>query len=95
MRRFRQLTRSDRLKIEALEKAGISRREIAGQIGVHISTVYRELGRGRYIHTNSDLTEETRYSPDIAEERYRANLKEKDESNKIFSVYYSSFSDVF
>ena len=41
MRRFRQLTRSDRLKIEALEKAGISRREIAGQIGVHISTVYR------------------------------------------------------
>lgn len=83
MRRFRQLTRSDRLKIEALEKAGISRREIAGQIGVHISTVYRELGRGRYIHTNSDLTEETRYSPDIAEERYRANLKEKGPDLKI------------
>lgn len=83
MRRFRQLTRSDRLKIEALEKARISRREIAGQIGVHISTVYRELGRGRYIHTNSDLTEETRYSPDIAEERYRANLKEKGPDLKI------------
>lgn len=85
MRRFRQLTRSDRLKIEALEKAGISRREIAGQIGVHISTVYRELGRGRYIHTNTDLTEEERYSPDIAEEKYRANLRDKGPDLKIGS----------
>ena len=83
MRRFRQLTRSDRLKIEALEKIGISRREIAGQIGVHISTVYRELSRGRYIHTNTDLTEEERYSPDIAEEKYRANLRDKGPDLKI------------
>lgn len=83
MRRFRQLTRADRLKIDALERAGVSRRVIAEQIGVHISTIYRELGRGRYIHTNSDLTEEERYSPDIADERYRRNLKDKGPDLKI------------
>ena len=88
MRRFRQLTRSDRLKIEALEKAGVSRRSIAENIGVHISTIYRELSRGRYIHTNSDLTEKERYSPDIAEEKYRANLKDKGPNLKIGNDYH-------
>lgn len=62
-RRFKQLTKADRLKIEALDKAGRKVKEIAEQIGVHQSTIYRELKRGRYIHTNSDLTEEERYSP--------------------------------
>lgn len=83
MRRFRQLTRADRFKIDALERAGVSRRVIAEQIGVHISTIYRELGRGQYIHTNSDLTEEERYSPDIADEKYRINLKDKGPDLKI------------
>lgn len=51
-RKFKQLTRADRLKIEALDKAGHGKKEIADQIGVHQSTIYRELQRGRYIHTN-------------------------------------------
>ena len=82
-RRFKQLTRADRLKIEALDKAGHGKKEIAEQIGVHQSTIYRELQRGRYIHTNKDLTEEERYSPDIAEERYQRNLREKGPDLKI------------
>ena len=65
MRRFKQLSRADRLKIEALLKAGHGKQEIADLIGVHVSTRYRELQRGRYPHTNSDLTIEDRYSPDI------------------------------
>ena len=56
MRRFKQLSRADRLKIEALLKAGHGKQEIADLIGVHVSTIYRELQRGRYPHTNSDLT---------------------------------------
>ena len=72
---FSHVTRSDRITIEAMLKAGSSRKEIAEKIGVHISTIYREEKRGRYIHTNSDLTEEERYSPDIADEKYRENLK--------------------
>lgn len=82
-RKFKQLTRADRLKIEALDKAGHGKKEIADQIGVHQSTIYRELQRGRYIHTNSDLTEEERYSPDIAEEKYQQNLRDKGPDLKI------------
>ena len=82
-RRFKQLTKADRLKIEALVKAGHGKEEIADQIGVHISTIYRELKRGRYIHTNSDLTEEERYSPDIAHDKYRENLRAKGPDLKI------------
>lgn len=62
MRRFKQLSRADRLKLEALLKAGHGKQEIADQIGVHVSTIYREIKRGTYTHTNSDLTEEERYS---------------------------------
>lgn len=83
MRRFKQLTRADRLKIEALDKAKHTPKEIAEQMGVHISTIYRELKRGRYIHTNSDLTEEERYSPDIAHQKYKENLKAKGPALKI------------
>ena len=82
-RRFKQLTKADRLKIEALIKAGNGKEEIADLIGVHISTIYRELKRGRYIHTNSDLTEEERYSPDIAHDKYRENLRAKGPDLKI------------
>lgn len=83
MRRFKQITRADRLKIEALLKEKHTPQEIANNIGVHVSSIYRELKRGRYIHTNSDLTEEERYSPDIAEEKYQANLRAKGPALKI------------
>lgn len=83
MYRFKQLTRSDRLKIEALVKAGLSKKKIAEQIGVHQSTIYRELKRGRYTRMNSDLTVEEKYSPDIAEEQYQENLRAKGPALKI------------
>lgn len=73
-RRFRHLSWNDRLKIEAMLKAGRHYQEIADEIGVHLHTIYNEVKRGRYIHTNSDLTEEERYSPDIAEAAYREHL---------------------
>lgn len=78
-----QLTRTDRIKIEALLKAGHSIREIAEQIGVHRSTIYNELKRGRYVHRNSDWTEEERYSPDIAQARCEENLKMRGTQLKI------------
>jgi IS30 family transposase len=57
--------------------AGSSVKEIAEKIHCHISSVYRELKRGRYTHKNSDWTVEDRYCPDIAEEKYRASLASK------------------
>lgn len=79
----RQLTRTDRIKIEALIKAGLSKSKIAAQLGVHRSTIYNELKRGQYMHRNSDYTEELRYSPDIAQEKAEENLKVRGTQLKI------------
>lgn len=78
-----QLTKADRIKIEALTKAGIKVVDIAAQLGVHRSTIYNELKRGQYLHRNSDYTEEMRYSPDIAQERCEENLKVRGTQLKI------------
>lgn len=74
---FKHLTKADRIKIEALLKAGHSIKEIADLLHVHRSTIYREVKRGIFTALNSDLTTEERYSPDIAEDKYRENLKSK------------------
>ena len=83
MRRFKHLSKTDRLRIEAHTRDKKSPKEIAEILGVHVSTIYRELKRGQYEHLNSDYTTEMRYSPDIAEERYRENLKAKGPDLKI------------
>jgi len=80
---FSHLTKTDRYKIEALLNAGHSVKEIAAEIHVHISTIYREIKRARMIHRNSDWTEEERYNPDEAERKYRDNLSAKGAPLKI------------
>ena len=42
MRRFRHLTRTDRVRIEALLLAGISAPKIAEEIGVSLRTIFYE-----------------------------------------------------
>ena len=83
MRVFSHLSFTDRLKIERMANEKRPAKEIAKAVHVHISTIYRELARGRYEHLNSDYTTEERYSPDIAEQRYRANLSAKGADIKI------------
>ena len=78
-----QLTRADRIKIEALLKEGLSKAKIAEHLGVHRSTIYNELKRGEYEHRNSDWTTEIRYSPDIAQEKAEENLKVRGTQLKI------------
>ena len=80
---YKHLTFNDRLKIEAWQKVGIKPYVMAEKLGVHISTIYRELKRGQYERLNTDLTIDKRYSPDIAEEKYRENLKAKGAGLKI------------
>lgn len=83
MRTFKHLSENDRYKIEALLKAKHTPKEIAEIIHVHISTIYREIKRGRYMHKNSDWTMEERYSPDVAQQKYRENLSAKGPALKI------------
>ena len=74
---FRQLTITDRRKIEKMYLSGEKAKDMADTLSVNVSTIYRELKRGRYMHRNSDWTETERYSADIAEEKYQENLKAK------------------
>lgn len=83
----KHLTWTDRLKIEKALKEGLKPCKIADRLHVHNTTIYRELKRGTYTHLNSDLTTEERYSPEIAEARYRENLAAKGGELKIGSDY--------
>jgi IS30 family transposase len=78
---------TDRIRLEEKIKAGKSKQQAADELGFHVSTVYRELKRGTYEHLNSDYTTEIRYSPDIADERYRDNLKAKGAPIKLGNDY--------
>lgn len=81
---YKHLTRTDRLRIEKWLKKSMPKKEIAAKLRVDISTIYRELARGQYERLDGSTWEiHTSYSPDIAEEKYRANLKEKGPKLKI------------
>lgn len=80
---FSHMTYNDRLRLDTLTRAGHKPKEVAEILHKHISTIYRELGRGRYMHTNSDLTEEERYNPEEADRKARENLKAKGAGLKI------------
>ena len=78
MRKFKHLSKTARLQFEMMLKAKMKMKDIAKVLGVHISTVYREKKRGEYMHLNGSTWEyEPRYSSDIAENKYRENLKNK------------------
>lgn len=81
---YKHLTRTDRLRIEKWLKLGLSVTEIAGKLRTTTRTIYRELARGRYERLDGKTWEmKTAYSPDIAEEKYQANLREKGPQLKI------------
>ena len=82
-KKFKHLSFADRIKIEVLLKEGKSAKYIADYIGVHRSTIYREIKRGVFEALNSDLTNEIRYSPDIADKKYHYNLTAKGPELKI------------
>ena len=83
MKNYKHLTLTDRRSIEAWLRVGTAKQTMAVKLGVHISTIYRELKRGEYTHLNTDYTTEIRYSADLAEQRYQANLREKGAGLKI------------
>ena len=81
--KYRQLQFTDRLKIEARLNIGYKPKQIAADLGVHVSTIYREVKRGTYEHLNSDYTTDIRYSPEIAEMHYQEGLSAKGAPLKI------------
>ncbi|MCL2820989.1 MAG: IS30 family transposase [Oscillospiraceae bacterium] len=87
MRYFKHLTYTDRLIIESMIKSKRKPADIAKRIGVHRSTVYRELKKGIYNTVDYELREITAYSPEIAYTKYKSNLKEKGQQIKLGNDY--------
>lgn len=79
----KHLSKSDRIKMETLLNKGHSKQEVADYLHVHRSTIYREYDRGKYIHRNSDYTEEERYSSDLGQKAHDWNAQGKGRSIKI------------
>ena len=81
---YSHLTRADRYKLEDLLNAGRRKQEIADILHVHVSTIYREIKRARWVHLDGETwIEEERYNPDEADRLYRENLKAKGTMLKI------------
>ncbi|MCD8328485.1 MAG: IS30 family transposase [Ruminococcus sp.] len=93
MRHFKHLTYNDRLKIESWLRVNVSVKDIAVFLGVNVSTIYREIKRGRYNRLNGDTYEcVNSYSPDIADCKYRYNLAAKSPDLKIHDDFeFSNF----
>ena len=79
----KQLTFSDRLKLEALLKAKTPKKEIAKILGFDLSTIYREVKRGVFVARTTEEEYETRYSPDIAQAHKNEVLAAKGPDLKI------------
>jgi IS30 family transposase len=56
-----------RRMLETYRRKGYNKAECARRLGMNRSSITRELRRGEYEHTMSDLTTETRYSADKAQ----------------------------
>lgn len=81
--KFKHLTYSDRLTIERMILKNFSKKDIAAAIGCSLRTIYYEIKRATYVHTNSDLNTEIRYAPEIAHDNYRTALKAKGRTPKL------------
>ncbi len=87
--KYRQLTLEKRYHISALQKAGLNQKEVAIELGVHPSTISRELRRhndkvrgynaelAQIISSKTEMQKRKRYSLTKPIERYiRAKLKQ-------------------
>ena len=84
MKKYKHLTRTKRLQIESYLLAKMPVKQIASLVGCHFNTIYNEKKRGAYQHLNAKTYEyETRYSSDIAHQKYLDHLQNKGPDLKI------------
>ncbi|NCC00884.1 MAG: IS30 family transposase [Clostridia bacterium] len=64
------LTEYQRYQIEMGLRAKMSVSAIASLLGKHRSTIYREIKRGLFVHTDTELREKLVYAADVSYNRY-------------------------
>lgn len=69
-RKGKHLNYEERIKIEALSKAGMKSERIAKEIGCTGRTIRRKLEKGKVELLNSDLTTRIEYSADIGQQKH-------------------------
>ena len=79
----KHLTWSDRLTIERMLLKRYRIAEIADAIGCSKRTIYYEIKRSTYMHTDQHGWDKERYNPDGAQRRYEEMLKHKGAKAKI------------
>lgn len=95
IKKRKNLTFTQRLQIETLYNAKTKIKEIADILGLHFTTIYKELKKGRYEHTIKQDTfwygvrvrTEIRYSAQIAQDRYDRVCLNKGRELKIGKDY--------
>lgn len=75
-RSYSHLSREQRQVIADSLAIGKSVKDIAATLGLHISTVYREIERGKNPDTN-------KYEPEFSENKYQSNLADKGKSPRL------------
>lgn len=70
IRKGKHLNYEERIKIEALSKAGMKSERIAKEIGCSGRTIRRELEKGKVELLNSDLTMRIEYSADMGQQKH-------------------------
>lgn len=82
-RTWKQITEKERYKIEALLTAGLSKREIAGQLGKSVRTIERELARGMVTQLTSDYEYVRVYKADVGQRYHEESGHNKGRTLKI------------
>lgn len=86
VKKFKHLSYTQRLQLEAYLKAKIDKKKIADLIGCSLSTVYLEISRGKYEYRKKktdyyigevSYVKELRYSAEIAQRKYIENSTSK------------------
>ncbi len=76
-RKGKHLSRNERILMEGFLRAGMTRSEIAIQLGQDRRTIGREVKRGQMKHLNSDLTTTMVYNAGRAQDVYTLQCDRK------------------
>jgi len=81
--KYKHLTERDRYRLEGYLETGVSVKAIAQKFDRHISTIYREIKRGRVKRIHSELTEYWMYRANTAHADYESKVTHRAHPLKI------------
>jgi len=81
--KYKHITEKERYKIEGYMESKLKAKEIGVKLGVHISTVYREIKRGKVERIKTDLRKHRVYRANVAQRDYERKVSNRERLLKI------------